>query len=86
MNIFVANLSREATDDALSTLFSVFGKVKSAKIVTDKLTGYSKGFGFVEMANDQEATEAIKKLTNTSFLGKSLVVKKAKSPTDIMRI
>lgn len=86
MNIFVANISREANDDALLALFSGYGKVKSARIVTDKSTGHSKGFGFVEMANDHEATEAIRKLANSNFLGKSLMVKKANSHSDILRI
>ena len=85
MNIFIANISREANDDALRALFGEFGTVKSARIITDKLSGYAKGYGFVEMPDEQGA-EAIRKLNNVSFHGKSLVVKKAKSPTDITKM
>lgn len=81
MNIFVANISREVKDDALKALFSEFGEVASVKIINDKYTGESKGFGFVEMQNDNQAMEAIKKLTNASFFGKNLVVSKARPKT-----
>ena len=78
MNLFVANISRAVRDAALKALFSEFGEVSSAKIINDKLTGESKGFGFVEMVNDSDALVAIKKLTNADFFGKSLVVSKAR--------
>ena len=78
MNLFVANISREVKDEALKALFSEFGEVTSVKIVNDKYTGESKGFGFVEMRNDNQALEAIKKLTNANFFGKNLVVSKAR--------
>ena len=81
MNLFVANLSREVNEVALKALFSEFGEVSSAKIVIDRATGASKGFGFVEMSNDQEAMIAIKKLTNSAFFGKNLVVSKARPKT-----
>jgi cold-inducible RNA-binding protein len=81
MNIFVANISREVKDDALKALFSEFGEVASVKIINDKYTGESKGFGFVEMLNDNQAMEAIKKLMNASFFGKNLVVSKARPKT-----
>lgn len=81
MNLFVANISRTVKDDALKALFSEFGDVVSVKIISDKHTGESKGFGFVEMLNDNQALDAIKKLTNASFFGKNLVVSKARPKT-----
>lgn len=84
MNLFVANISRTVTEDALKALFSEFGKITSVKIVTDKYTGESKGFGFVDMLNDHEAMEAIKKLSRASFFGSRLLVSKAKPKTSIL--
>jgi RNA recognition motif-containing protein len=81
MNLFVANISRTVKDDALKALFAEFGEVTSATIINDKVTGESKGFGFVEMANDSQALDAIKKLTNASFFGRNLVVSKARPKT-----
>ncbi len=81
MNLFVANISKSVKNDALQALFAEFGEVLSAKIITDKYTGESKGFGFVEMENDAQAMEAIKKLTNADFFGRSLVVSKARPKT-----
>ena len=81
MNLFVANISRTVKEDALKALFAEFGEVVSAKIINDKFTGESKGFGFVEMSNDSQALEAINKLTNASFFGKNLVVSKARPKT-----
>ncbi|HYF67257.1 MAG TPA: RNA-binding protein [Ohtaekwangia sp.] len=78
MNLFVANISRKVKDDALKALFEKFGEVTSAKVIHDKFTNESKGFGFVEMANEAEASDAIEKLTNADFFGRSLVVSKAR--------
>ena len=78
MNLFVANISRTVKEDALMVLFSEFGQVSSLKIIGDKNTGESKGFGFVEMADDNQALNAIKKLTNAEFFGRRLVVSKAR--------
>ena len=78
MNLFVANISRKVKDDALKALFEEFGEVTSAKVIHDKFTNESKGFGFVEMANEAEASDAITKLTNADFFGRSLVVSKAR--------
>lgn len=83
MNLFVANISRTVKEDALKALFTEFGEVTSVKIINDRLTGESKGFGFVEMPYDNEALDAIKKLTNATFFGKNLVVSKAR-PKPIM--
>jgi len=59
-------------------LFAEFGEVTSVKIINDRYTGESKGFGFIEMTDELQALEAIKKLTNANFFGKNLVVSKAK--------
>jgi RNA recognition motif-containing protein len=78
MNLFVANINRTVSEDALKALFSKFGEVASVKIVNDNYTGTSKGFGFVEMINDSQANDAMNKLSNAPFFGKTLVVSKAR--------
>jgi len=83
MNLFVSNISRNVNDDALKALFSEFGSVSSVKIINDKSTGESKGFGFVEMKHDDEALQAIRKLNNASFFGKNLAVSKARPRTSV---
>ena len=82
MNLFVGNISKTVKDEALRALFTEFGEVTSAKILTDKYTGESKGFGFVDMLNDKHALEAIRKLTNAEFFGSKLVVSKARPKID----
>lgn len=77
MNIFVAKLSFDTQESSLQETFEEFGQVDSAKIVMDKLTGRSKGFGFVEMANDDEAQKAIDGLDGTDLDGRTIVVKQA---------
>ena len=62
MNIYVGNLSYETTEDDLRQAFESFGEVSSVNIIKDKFSGKSRGFGFVEMASDDEATEAMSKL------------------------
>lgn len=81
MNLFIANIDRSVNNESLQALFAQYGEVVSTKIITDKLTGHSKGFGFIEMKHDNEALEAIKKLSNASFSGRNLVVSKAKPKT-----
>lgn len=81
MNLFVTNISRTVQVEALKALFSEFGQVSSVKIIGDKYTGESKGFGFVEMVNDSQALDAIKKLTNAEFFGRRLIVSKARPKT-----
>lgn len=76
--LFVAGLSYNATDQQLEEYFSQVGKVLSAKVITDRYTGQGKGFGFVEMASEKEAKEALDKLNNTEFLGRNIVVKEAR--------
>jgi RNA recognition motif-containing protein len=78
MNLYVSNISRTAKEDALRELFAEFGEVTSAKIINDRYTGESRGFGFVEMTNENEALEAIKELTNKNFEGRNLVVTEAR--------
>lgn len=78
MNLFVANIHNSVNEDALKALFSEFGEVVSARIMTDKLSGYSRGFGFIEMKNDHQGQEAINKLSHAEFFGRKLVVSKAR--------
>ena len=70
--IFVGNLSWKTSEDQLKEHFEVYGQVLSAKIVTDKTTGRSKGFGFVEMADEEGATNAIRELNGKPLLDRSL--------------
>ena len=81
MNLFVANISKTVKDDALRALFSEIGEVTSVKILTDKYTGESKGYGFVDMLKDSQAMDAISKLSNAEFFGRRLVVSKARPKT-----
>lgn len=76
MNIRITDLSRKTTEDELNKLFAAYGTVSSTTIIMDKKTGKSKGFGFVEMANEKEALLAIKKLHKTRFNGEKITVKK----------
>jgi RNA recognition motif-containing protein len=75
MNIFIAKLSSETKSQDLEQLFSKFGAVTTAKIVTDRRTGLSKRYGFVEMPDEQAAYEAIDKLNDTELNGSKIVVK-----------
>lgn len=70
--IFVGNLSWKTTEEQLKAHFEVYGQVVSAKIVTDKMTGRSKGFGFVEMAEEDAANNAIRELNGKPLLDRSL--------------
>jgi RNA recognition motif-containing protein len=78
MNLFVSNISHKVKEDELRTLFQGIGEVSSVKIISDKYTGESKGFGFIDMHDDSQALEAIQKLTNTDLGGRKLVVSKAR--------
>jgi RNA recognition motif-containing protein len=77
MNIFVAKLNFKTRKEDLEKAFSQFGQVSSAKIVIDRETGRSKGFGFVEMPNDEEAQQAIDALNEKELDGRIIVVKPA---------
>lgn len=74
MNIYVGNLSWSMTDEDLSSLFAQYGSVTSAKILKDKMNGRSKGFGFVEMEDDEAAKTAIANLNETDVQGRKLIV------------
>ena len=74
MNIYVGNLSWTMTDDDLSNLFTQYGSVTSAKILKDKMNGRSKGFGFVEMEDDEAAKTAIANLNESEIQGRKLIV------------
>jgi len=78
MNIYVGNLSWNLKDQDLSNLFAAHGEVSSAKIVNDKFTNRSKGFGFVEMPNDEQAQAAIAALNGTEVDGRNIVVNESR--------
>ncbi len=77
MNIFVAKLSFDTQESDLKAVFEGFGEVDSCKIIMDKFSGRSKGFGFVEMLNDDEANAAIEDLNESELDGRQIVVKVA---------
>ncbi len=77
--IFVGNLSWNATEDSLKELFAQYGEVMSVRIVADPYTGRSKGFGFVEMADDAACSQAIEKLDNYNFVNRPLRVSRART-------
>lgn len=76
--LFVGSLSYQATDDDLKAAFDEVGQVVSAKVITDRETGRSKGFGFVEMSTEEEAKEAVKKLNGKEVAGRPIVVNEAR--------
>ena len=78
MNIYVSNLSFNVTDDDLKQFFAEYGEISSAKVITDKFTGKSRGFGFVEMPNDVEAEKAIQELNGGQVEGRAITVTVAK--------
>ncbi len=78
MRIYVGNLSYSTTDDTLSALFANYGKVSSANVIVDRETGRSRGFGFVEMEDDNEARAAISALNGQDFEGRDLNVNEAR--------
>ena len=78
MKIYVGNLPYGATEDELRTAFGAFGEVSTVNLITDKFTGQSKGFGFVEMADNASADKAIKGLNETAMGGRNLKVNQAK--------
>ena len=78
MNMYVSNLSFHTTDDNLRELFEKFGAVSSAKVITDRESGRSRGFGFVEMSSDTEANAAMTGLNNKEIEGRAMSVSVAK--------
>jgi len=82
MNIYVGNLSSDVTGDDLRQAFEAFGQVESVNIITDKFSGESRGFGFVEMPSKDEATAAIADMNGKDIKGKAVSVNEAKPKTD----
>lgn len=82
MKIFVANLSYNIQDDSLKSIFESHGEVTSARIITDRSSGRSKGFGFVEMPDEDDALQAIKALNDTEIEGRNLVVKESEEKAE----
>jgi RNA recognition motif-containing protein len=76
--LYVGGLPYEITDDRLQEIFSAHGTVESSRVITDRETGRSRGFGFVEMSSQEEAQQAIDKLNGTDLEGRSLTVNEAK--------
>jgi cold-inducible RNA-binding protein len=79
MNIYAGNLAWEMTEEDLREAFAAFGEVESARIVTDKFSGRSRGFGFVEMPNSEEAQAAINELNGKDLKGRPLRVNEARA-------
>jgi RNA recognition motif-containing protein len=82
MNIYVGNLSFSATNEELQKMFSEFGTVASASVIQDKLSGRSRGFGFVEMPNDEEGKAAIAAMNGKDVGGRKLTVNEARPRTE----
>ncbi|NTW81821.1 MAG: RNA-binding protein [Chlorobiaceae bacterium] len=78
MNIYIGNLDYSVTEADLRNTFGEFGEVSKSNVISDKFTGRSKGFGFVEMPNNNEATEAINALNNSDLNGRTIKVNEAK--------
>lgn len=82
MNLFVGSLPFRLSEAELREIFEQYGEVDSVKIITDKITGRSKGFGFIEMPNDEEAQNAIQSLNGSEVEGRQIVVNKAEDKPD----
>ena len=82
MNIYVGNLSRDVSEADLKEAFQAFGEIQSCNIIKDKFTGESRGFGFVEMPNKEEADKAIAELNGKDLKGRNLTVNEARPRTD----
>jgi len=80
MKLYVGNLSYNVSSSDLEQLFAQYGAVRSAQVITDRDTGRSKGFGFVEMSNQSEANKAKEALSNTEFEGRTLNIDEARPP------
>ena len=82
MNIYVGNLSRDVSETELKEAFQAYGEVSSCNIIKDKFTGESRGFGFVEMPNKEEADKAIADLNGKDLKGRNLTINEARPRTD----
>ena len=78
MNVYVGNLSYDLSEEDLKTAFGEYGEVTSAKIISDRYSGRSKGFGFIEMSSDDEAKAAIEGLSGKELGGRAIVVNEAR--------
>jgi len=76
--LYVGNISFNATEQDIRDLFSEYGEIESLKIITDKFTGQSRGFGFIEMETEQDAQKAFSALNGKEFMGKTLTVAEAR--------
>jgi len=85
MNIYCGNLHFDLTEDDLKEHFEAFGEVVSVKIITDKYTGRSKGFGFVEMSSDEEGNQAIESLNGQEISGRAIKVNQARERNNDFR-
>ena len=82
MNIYVGNLNYSVKEEELEQIFGEYGEVISVKIITDKYSGRSKGFGFIEMASNEEGTNAINELNGKDLKGRDLKVNEARPPKE----
>jgi RNA recognition motif-containing protein len=82
MNIYVGNLAYSVTEEDLLAAFNPYGKVDAVNVITDKFSGQSKGFGFVEMGNNSEADAAIKALNGSALKGRNMTVNQARPRSD----
>lgn len=85
MNLYVGKLPYSTTDQNLADLFGQYGQVLSARVIKDRETGRSKGFGFVEISDEQEARAAMNALNNTPLEDQSIIVNEAREKTDDRR-
>jgi RNA recognition motif-containing protein len=82
MNIYVGNLAWEVRDEDLRQSFEAYGEVKSARVISDNMTGRSRGFGFVEMADHAQGEKAIEALNNKDLKGRAIKVNEARPRSD----
>ena len=80
MNIFVSRLSSQTQSDDLRKIFQIYGVIISTHVATDRVTGRSRGFGFVQMENESDALRAIRELNNSFLQGRNIIVKKSRTP------
>ena len=78
MNLYVSNLGEQITDESMRGVFATYGEVSSSKIIKDRFTGYSRGFGFVEMPDEAEAKNAMEKINGSVLNGRNVLVTEAR--------
>ena len=83
MKLYIGNLSKETTEEQLNKAFEKFGDVTSCKLITDKISGRSKGYGFVEMSDNESGQKAIDKLDGSELGGNAITVNEARSKSSI---